>query len=73
MNSHTVFLHFIPGSPDVTLRALSHHDGQAVRAVIEYGGRDAMTVLSLKPNDAFLKQCEKDQLLSTCFAICLES
>ena len=58
---------------DVDWRALSHCDGQAVRAVIEYGGRDAMTVLRLKPNGAFLKQCEKDQLLSTCFAICLVS
>ena len=58
---------------DVDRRVLSHCDGQAVRAVIEYGNREAMTVLRLKPNGAFLSQCEKDQLLSKCFAICLES
>ena len=52
---------------------LSHTDGQAVRAVVEYRNREAMTVLRLKPIDTFLKQCGREQSLAECYELCLAS
>ena len=57
---------------DVDWRILSHCDGQAVRKV-EYGDRDAMTVLRMRPLGSFLTQCDKNRKLSQCYQICLKS
>ena len=58
---------------DVDWRILSHCDGQAVRKEVEYGDRDAMTVLRLRPLESFLTECDKNQKLSKCYQICLKS
>ena len=52
---------------DLDWRMLSHSDGQVVRSNVEYGGREAMTVLRLRPIDAFLKQCQRDRSLADCY------
>ena len=57
----------------VDWRILSHCDGQAVRKEVEYGDRDAMTVLRLRPLESFLTECDKNQKLSKCYQICLKS
>ena len=46
---------------DVDWRILSHCDGQAVRKEVEYGDRDAMTFLRLRPLGSFLTQCDKNR------------
>ena len=56
---------------DLDWRMLSHSDGQVVRSNVEYGGREAMTVLRLRPIDAFLKQCQRDKSLADCYEVCL--
>ena len=58
---------------DLDWKMLSHTDGQAVRAVVEYRNREAMTVLRLKPIDTFLKQCGREQSLAECYELCLAS
>ena len=58
---------------DLDWKILSHTDGQGVRAVVEYGNREAMTVLRLKPIDTFLKQCGREHSLAECYELCLTS
>ena len=58
---------------EVDWMLLSHCDGQAVRQLIEYDNREAMTVLRLRPRDAFMRDCQKNAIASRCFEVCLGS